>query len=177
MDSENVWDAENKSMEAYSVRREVILRPHDLGLLLRYHQLRQEEYQFLVARYLEEDGENIEPTRSQETQTEPNPWVADEVSSDDCIDLTSEGTPSEADTIILSTDDEDTDDDEAEKENTATGGDKLPRQDTGDSSSSDWYKYPESSDDEDAMSRFAQEIADLCEKMWSRIIRWRRKYG
>ena len=87
--------------------------------------------------------------------------MADEVSEDDCIDLTSEGTPSEADTIILSTDDEDTDDDEAEKEKTATGGDKLPRQDTGDSSSSDWYKYPESSDDEDAMSRFAREIADL----------------
>ena len=165
MDSENIWDAENSSMQAYSVRSEFIRRPHDLGLLLRYHQLRQEEYQFLVARYIEEAGENIEPRRSQETQTEPNPWVADEVSSDDCIDLTSEGTPSEADTIILSTDDEDTDDDEAEKEKTATGGDKLPRQDTGDSSSSDWYQYPESSDDEDAMSRFAQEIADHCQTM------------
>ena len=165
MDSANIWNAENSIMQAYSVRREFIRRPHDLGLLLRYHQLRQEEYNFLVSRYLEEDGENSEPTRNQETQTEPNPWVADEVSSDDCIDLTSEGTPSEADTIILSTDDEDTDDDEAEKEKTATGGDKLPRQDTGDSSSSDWYQYPESSDDEDAMSRFAQDIADHCQTM------------
>ena len=171
MDSVNVWQAEYCSEEAYKVRREFIRKPHDRNLLLKYHQLREDEYKYLVARFLEEDLDQVEPTRSQETQTEGNPWVTDEVSEDDCITVSSgsEGTPSEIDTIILSSDDEDTEDDEDKKESKKQANEDRDAQtpnplDEDSSSSSDWYNYPDSSDDEDKMRRAAIEIGD-CSQM------------
>ena len=167
MDSVNVWQAEYCSEEAYKVRREFIRKPHDRNLLLKYHQLREDEYKYLVARFLEEDLDQVEPTRSQETQTEANPWVTDEVLEEDCITVSSEGTPSEIDTIILSSDDEDTEDDEDKKERQKQANEdaQTPNPlDEDSSSSSDWYNYPDSSDDEEKIRRAASEIGD-CSQM------------